>query len=68
MASKKKSENPLKPVLFNQVSLAGGFWGPRIDVNRTVTLPIEYEHLSVNLAPQPFLLGEVDDDVPIQLV
>lgn len=34
-----------KPVLFNHVRMQGGFWGPRIETNRAVTLPIEYEHL-----------------------
>ena len=42
---KMKQRNTRTPVLFNQVSINGGFWGPRIETNRSVTLPIEYEHL-----------------------
>lgn len=34
-----------KPVLFNTIELLGGFWGPRLEKNRTVTMPIEYGHL-----------------------
>ena len=40
-----KRTQSCKPVLFNQVTIEGGFWGPRIETNRKVTLPIEYEHL-----------------------
>jgi len=29
----------LKPVPFTDVKLSGGFWGPRIETNRTVSLP-----------------------------
>jgi len=31
------------PVPLRDVSLAGGFWGPRLETNRLVTLPVEYE-------------------------
>jgi len=33
----------LEPVLLNKVTVDGPFWAPRQEVNRTVTLPIEYE-------------------------
>lgn len=33
------------PVLFNKVKIKGGFWGPRIETNRRITLPIEYKQL-----------------------
>ena len=33
----------LEPVPFNQVAIDGPFWAPRQQVNREVTLPIEYE-------------------------
>ena len=33
----------LQPVNFKQVTLADSFWSPRVEVNRTATLPIEYE-------------------------
>ncbi len=32
----------LQPVSFRQVRIADGFWTPRLDVNRTVTLPHQY--------------------------
>jgi DUF1680 family protein len=34
-----------KPVLFNNVAMDGGFWGPHLETNRTVTMPIEHGHL-----------------------
>ncbi|MBN1674208.1 MAG: glycoside hydrolase family 127 protein [Kiritimatiellae bacterium] len=33
----------LVPVPFKRVAVEGGFWGPRLETNRTVTLPLEYE-------------------------
>lgn len=32
----------LQPVSFRQVRIADGFWTPRLDINRTVTLPHQY--------------------------
>jgi DUF1680 family protein len=32
-----------KPVLHTSVTLNDGFWSPRVETNRRVTLPIEYE-------------------------
>ena len=29
---------PIRPVPFNEVSVEGGFWGPRMETNRTVTI------------------------------
>jgi DUF1680 family protein len=34
-----------RPVPFTSVAIEGEFWGPRLDTNRNVTLPIEYAHL-----------------------
>ena len=31
------------PLPFSQVSIDGGFWGPRLETNRKITLPIEYQ-------------------------
>ena len=31
------------PLPFSRVTIDGGFWGPRLDINRTVTIPIEYQ-------------------------
>jgi DUF1680 family protein len=41
----KKKTTTRKPVLFSNVSIEGGFWGPRLETNRSVTMPIEYGHL-----------------------
>jgi DUF1680 family protein len=30
------------PLPFSKVTIDGGFWGPRLDTNREVTIPIEY--------------------------
>ncbi len=30
------------PLPFSKVSIDGGFWGPRLETNRKITLPIEY--------------------------
>lgn len=35
----------LTPVPLKNVTISGGFWGPRVEANRTVTLPIEYHQL-----------------------
>ncbi|MCD6520145.1 MAG: glycoside hydrolase family 127 protein [Anaerolineae bacterium] len=35
----------LTPVSWKNVRIEGPFWGPRQEVNRAVTLPIEYEQL-----------------------
>lgn len=45
MKTLEQTANIVNPVLFDHVALTGGFWGPRIETNRRVTLPIEYEHL-----------------------
>ena len=34
---------PIQPVPFTQVHFDGGFWGPRLETNRTVTLPYDFE-------------------------
>lgn len=40
---KQKSLCKLESVPFTQVQLADTFWGPRVETNRHVTLPIEYQ-------------------------
>jgi DUF1680 family protein len=35
----------LNPVVLNHVAIKGGFWGARVETNRTATLPIEYDQL-----------------------
>ena len=31
------------PLPFSKATIEGGFWGPRLDTNREVTIPIEYQ-------------------------
>jgi DUF1680 family protein len=33
---------PITPVKFNKVRVTGGFWGPRLETNRTATLPANW--------------------------
>ena len=33
---------PITPVKFNKVRVTGGFWGPRLETNRTSTLPANW--------------------------
>jgi len=33
------AEYPIRPVPFSAVNLADGFWAPRLETNRTVTIP-----------------------------
>jgi len=40
---KKQVKRKLTPVSFKNVIIEGGFWGARMETNRKVTLPIEYE-------------------------
>jgi hypothetical protein len=39
--------NPVRrrwtPVPFTRVELGDAFWAPRVEINRTVTIPIEHE-------------------------
>jgi DUF1680 family protein len=35
----------MNPVVLNHVAIEGGFWGARVETNRTATLPIEYDQL-----------------------
>ncbi|OGV73941.1 MAG: hypothetical protein A3K19_23000 [Lentisphaerae bacterium RIFOXYB12_FULL_65_16] len=39
----KSGLRKLAPVSFAKIKVNDGFWKPRMDVNRTATLPIEYE-------------------------
>lgn len=36
------SDYPLRPVPFTDVEIVGGFWGPRIETNRRVTIPSNF--------------------------
>ena len=35
---------PIQPVLFTDVEMDDDFWTPRMDINRTVTIPIALKH------------------------
>ncbi len=35
--------HPFTPLPFSKITIDGGFWGPRLDTNRAVTIPIEYQ-------------------------
>lgn len=37
------SDYPVKPVPFTEVHLTDGFWAPRIETNRAVTIPFAFE-------------------------
>ncbi|MGC4033062.1 MAG: glycoside hydrolase family 127 protein [Tepidisphaeraceae bacterium] len=39
---------PVRPVPFTQVHLNDGFWTPRIETNRTVTIPFAFEQCEKN--------------------
>src|SRR5215471_17166138 len=34
---------PVKPVPFTAVHVRDGFWAPRIEINRTVTIPFAFQ-------------------------
>ncbi|MGC4033462.1 MAG: glycoside hydrolase family 127 protein [Tepidisphaeraceae bacterium] len=39
---------PVQPVPFTQVRMNDGFWAPRIETNRTVTIPFAFEQCEKN--------------------
>lgn len=39
---------PIQPVPFTQVQLTDAFWAPRIETNRTVTIPFAFEQCEKN--------------------
>ena len=43
LAAFSQTDYPIKPVLFTQVQVADQFWLPRIEANRTVTIPASFE-------------------------
>jgi len=38
------TDYPIKPVPFTQVQVLGGLWGKRLEVNRTVIIPLAFRH------------------------
>lgn len=47
MADEAK-DYPVRPVPFTQVQLTDAFWAPRIETNRTVTIPFAFEQCEKN--------------------
>src|SRR5208337_1044473 len=42
-ASAQQRDYPVKPVPFTDVHLNDAFWAPRIEINRTVTIPHAFQ-------------------------
>ena len=38
-AQSRTAEYPIRPVPLDQVQITGGFWRPRLETNRTITIP-----------------------------
>ena len=47
-AAKQSSTAPIQEVSFTQVHLNDGFWSPRIEINRTVSIPSAFHECEVN--------------------
>ena len=41
--AKTAQDYPVKPVPFTSVHFSDGFWAPRIEINRTVTIPFAFQ-------------------------
>jgi DUF1680 family protein len=42
-AAEAPKDYPIQPVPFSAVTVSGGFWGPRLETNRTVTVPYAFK-------------------------
>ena len=47
-AKKPQPQAPIQEVSFTQVHLNDGFWSPRIEINRTVSIPSAFHECEVN--------------------
>lgn len=47
-AQKQQPKAPIQEVSFTQVHLNDGFWSPRIEINRTVSIPSAFHECEVN--------------------
>ena len=47
-AKKSQPQAPIQEVSFTQVHLNDGFWSPRIEINRTVSIPSAFHECEVN--------------------
>src|SRR5664279_3018183 len=43
MARAEQRDYPVKPVPFTAVHVNDAFWAPRIEINRTVTIPFAFQ-------------------------
>jgi hypothetical protein len=43
LVSAQQRDYPVKPVPFTDVHLNDTFWAPRIEINRTVTIPFAFQ-------------------------
>src|SRR5215471_10287713 len=43
LAAQPARDYPVKPVPFTAVHVTDGFWAPRIEINRTVTIPFAFQ-------------------------
>ncbi len=46
--NKQKADKKGRAVPWNKVEITGGFWKKRMEVNRQVTLPAEYEQCKIS--------------------
>lgn len=67
---KKPADYPIQPVNFTAVHLQDHFWSPKIEVNRTVTIPTAFHQCEINGRVDNFALaagliqGEHKGDFP----
>ena len=55
----------LRPVPFTQVTIADEFWAPRLETNRSATLPIEYEQCRATGRLEAFKLNWQPGQEPV---
>src|ERR1700683_3991174 len=42
LLAQQQRDYPVKPVPFTTVHITDGFWAPRIEINRTITIPFAF--------------------------
>ena len=64
MASSQASDYPVRPVPFTDVHFADAFWAPRLETNRTVSIPYAFAKCEENGRMDNFLraAGNMDGD------
>ena len=67
---KKAADYPIQPIEFTQVHLADEFWSPKLEINRTVSIPTAFHQCEINGRLDNFALaaglktGEHQGDFP----